>query len=99
MVGIVRKCLRLEASLYETLQIVSLTMFETTPLHQLLTLNPSSALLLNVTNQLNLFESYTGHFCVHRRESGSNCLEFATCPTTLTPKSPGHDKASEPTQY
>ena len=40
LVAIVRKRLRREASLYETLQILSLTMFETTPLDQLLTLNP-----------------------------------------------------------
>jgi hypothetical protein len=49
--------LKLPATLYETLQILSLTMFETTPLDQLLdsaepaTTNPASI------NQLNLFES------------------------------------------
>ena len=57
LVAIVRKRLRLEASLYETLQILSLTMFETTSLHQLLTLEPASAFPADVTNQLNLFES------------------------------------------
>jgi Domain of unknown function (DUF4372) len=41
----------------ETLQILSLTMFETTPLHQLLTLDPSNAFLSDVSKQLNLFES------------------------------------------
>ena len=40
LVAIVRKRLALDASLYETLQILSLTMFETTPLNQLLTLAP-----------------------------------------------------------
>ena len=45
------------ASLYETLQILSLTMFETTPLDQLLTFAPPGALLPNFSNQLNLFES------------------------------------------
>ena len=40
LVAIVRKRLGLGASLYETLQILSLTMFETTSLDQLLTLNP-----------------------------------------------------------
>ena len=57
LVAIVRKRLRLDASLYETLQILSLTMFETTPLHQLLTLDPLSAIPPEFANQLNLFES------------------------------------------
>ena len=57
LVAIVRKRLRLDASLYETLQILSLTMFETTPLHQLLTLDPLSAIPPEFSNQLTLFES------------------------------------------
>jgi hypothetical protein len=57
LVAIVRKRLTLDASLYETLQILSLTMFETTPLHQLLKLDPPSAICSNAINQLNLFES------------------------------------------
>ena len=57
LVAIVRKRLDLDASLYETLQILSLTMFETTPLHQLLKLDSPSAVSLNMPNQLNLFES------------------------------------------
>jgi hypothetical protein len=57
LVAIVRKRLRLDASLYETLQILSLTMFETTPLHQLLTLDPPGPISLEFANQLKLFES------------------------------------------
>jgi hypothetical protein len=57
LVAIVRKRLALDASLYETLQILSLTLFETTPLHQLLTLTPPSTIPSNSHNQLNLFES------------------------------------------
>ncbi len=57
LVAIVRKRLGLDASLYETLQILSLTMFETTPLHQLLKLDSPSATSPNMPNQLNLFES------------------------------------------
>lgn len=57
LVAIVRKRLALNASLYETLQILSLTMFETTPLHQLLRLEPTAAILSNVPNQLNLLET------------------------------------------
>lgn len=57
LVAIMRKRLRLEASLYETLQILSLTMFETTPLRQLLTPNPLNTISLDTSTQLNLFES------------------------------------------
>jgi IS4 transposase len=57
LVAIVRKRLRLETSLYETLQILSLTMFETTPLDQLLTLSAPDVLEPQNANQLNLFES------------------------------------------
>jgi hypothetical protein len=57
LVAIMRKRLGLDASLYETLQILSLTMFETTPLHQLLKLDSPSATSPNMPNQLNLFES------------------------------------------
>ena len=57
LVAIVRKRLALDASLYETLQILSLTIFETTPLDQLLTLAPPAAISANLPNQLNLFES------------------------------------------
>jgi len=57
LAAIVRKRLSLDASLYETLQILSLTMFETTPLHQLLKLDPPGAICSDATNQLNLFES------------------------------------------
>jgi hypothetical protein len=57
LAAIVKKRLALDASLYETLQILSLTMFETTPLHQLLRLDPQDTILSNMSNQLNLFES------------------------------------------
>jgi uncharacterized protein DUF4372/DDE family transposase len=57
LVAIVKKRLALEASLYETLQILSLTLFETTPLDQLLKLQPHDAISQNSSNQLNLFES------------------------------------------
>lgn len=57
LVAIVRKRLKLDASLYETRQILSLTMFETTPLHELLTLQPQAPIATLSPNQLNLFES------------------------------------------
>jgi len=55
LVAIVRKRLNLSASLYEILQILSLTMFERTPLDQLLTLSAPEAVMPNSANQLNLF--------------------------------------------
>ena len=54
LVAIVRKRLHLDASLYETLQILSLTMFETTPLHQLLTLILHDPIPTDSSSQLNL---------------------------------------------
>ena len=55
LVAIVKKRLRIEASLYTILQILSLTLFEKTPLDQLL---KNMELQMNSTendNQLNLF--------------------------------------------
>lgn len=56
LVAIVKKRLNLEASLFQLLQILSVTMFERTPLHQLLTLRPADPQMSTSTNQLNLFE-------------------------------------------
>ena len=56
LVAIVRKRLNLSASLYEILQILSLTMFERTPLDQLLTLSAPEPIIVDSANQLNLFE-------------------------------------------
>lgn len=56
LVAILKKRLKLSASLYEILQILSLTVFERTPLDQLLArISPSSDLLEN-PNQLILFD-------------------------------------------
>lgn len=56
LVAIVKKRLKLSASLYEILQILSLTMFERTPLDQLLTLSAPDSIIVASVNQLNLFE-------------------------------------------
>jgi hypothetical protein len=56
LVAIIRKRLHLDASLYELLQILSLTMFERTPLHQLLTLAATDTNVSNRDNQLKLFD-------------------------------------------
>jgi hypothetical protein len=56
LVAILKKRLQLSASLYEILQILSLTMFERTPLDQLLARIPPSSDLLENPNQLILFD-------------------------------------------
>jgi hypothetical protein len=56
LVAIVKKRLALSASLYEILQILSLTMFERIPLDQLLLLSEAEGMSSDSINQLNLFE-------------------------------------------
>jgi hypothetical protein len=56
LVAIVKKRLNLSASLYELLQILSLTMFERTPLDQLLILTSEEPDLLDYAKQMNLFK-------------------------------------------
>jgi len=56
LIAIVKKRLKLRASLYELLQILSLTMFERMPLDQLLTLTVPPATAPRSANQLILFE-------------------------------------------
>jgi hypothetical protein len=56
LVAIVKKRFKLEASLYEMLQILSLTLFEREPIDQVLTLSPIEQLHLEHANQLTLFE-------------------------------------------
>jgi len=56
LVAIIKKRLNLSASLYELLQILSLTMFERTPLDQLLTLTPEEPEMLENAKQMNLFK-------------------------------------------
>lgn len=56
LVAIVKKRFRLDASLYELLQILSLTLFEREPIDQVLTLPPLTQQPLEHANQLTLFE-------------------------------------------
>jgi len=56
LVAIVRKRLGLEASLYQILQILSVTLFEKTPILQALQASDSQADLLDPANQLILFD-------------------------------------------
>jgi IS4 transposase len=55
LVAIVKKRLALPASLYEILQILSLTLFEKTPINCLFDDDPSQNILSSDPNQLNLF--------------------------------------------
>ena len=56
LVAIVRKRLGLEASLYQILQILTVTLFEKTPILQALQAPDSENDLLDVSNQLILFD-------------------------------------------
>jgi hypothetical protein len=56
LVAIVRKRLGLEASLYQILQILSVTLFEKTPILQVLQASDSDNDLLDTGNQLILFD-------------------------------------------
>jgi hypothetical protein len=56
LVAIVKKRFQLQASLYELLQILSLTLFEREPIDQVLTLVPPQQIALEQANQLTLFE-------------------------------------------
>jgi hypothetical protein len=60
LVAIIKKRLCIEASLYTMLQILSVTIFERTPLYQLLTFCGSGNEMPGVDNQLNLFTDYSG---------------------------------------
>lgn len=55
LVAIVKKRLKLDASLYTILQILSLTLFEKTPLDQLLKEMEQNIVMSKNTKQLNLF--------------------------------------------
>jgi len=55
LVPIVKKRLNISASLYEMLQILSLTMFEQTPLNELLSTINAARIDGDLANQLNLF--------------------------------------------
>jgi hypothetical protein len=56
LVAIIKKRLELPRTLYETLQILSLTLFERTPLDQLLTQYVVDLEPISAHNQMNLFE-------------------------------------------
>jgi hypothetical protein len=55
LVAIAKKRLALDASLYTLLQILSVTLFEKMPIHQVLAQDDPKCDTLQITNQLNLF--------------------------------------------
>ncbi|HQP24337.1 MAG TPA: IS4 family transposase, partial [Smithellaceae bacterium] len=61
IVAILKKQLRLPYSLYSILQILSVSVFERTPLYQLFTRTNYKAENPMSCNQLNLFDETTGH--------------------------------------
>ncbi len=61
LVAIIKKRLKLEIELYTILQILSLTLFEKTPLNQLLMKSDCKTNGGNMDNQLNLFDLTLGH--------------------------------------
>ena len=56
LVAIIRKRLGLTASLYEILQILSLTMFERMPINSMLSRHPAQDAGIALDNQLKLFD-------------------------------------------
>ena len=56
LVAIIRKRLGLTASLYEILQILSLTMFERMPITSMLSRHPAPDADIAIDNQLKLFD-------------------------------------------
>ena len=56
LVAILKKEFRLERSLYEILQILSLTLFERVPLSQVVAAFSEQDLLADPCNQLSLFD-------------------------------------------
>ena len=55
LVAIVKKRLKLEASLYTLLHVLSVTLFEKLPLDQALTHDAPKGVTSQITNQLDLF--------------------------------------------
>ena len=61
LVAIIKKRLKIETSLYNILQVLSLTLFEKTSLIQLLDKSNNNPMLIEDSIQLNLFDNFLGH--------------------------------------
>ncbi len=60
LIAIIKKRLKLKASLYTILQILSVTIFERMPLNQIVTDSEYKPESYNIVNQLNLFDKTSG---------------------------------------
>jgi len=60
-VAIIKKRLKIETSLYNILQVLSLTLFEKIPLIQLLDKSNNNPKFIENDIQLNLFDNLLGH--------------------------------------
>jgi hypothetical protein len=72
LVAIVKKRLNLKPSLFQLLQVLSLTMFERTPLDQLLKFSPIEQDMLDSPKQLNLLvfkPDTTGYVPIYQRSA------------------------------
>ena len=61
LVAIIKKRLKIETSLYNILQVLSLTLFEKISLIQLLGKSNNNPMLIEDSIQLNLFDNFLGH--------------------------------------
>jgi hypothetical protein len=61
LVAIIKKRLKIETSLYNILQVLSLTLFEKIPLIQLLDKSNNNPKFIENDIQLNLFDNLLGH--------------------------------------
>ena len=61
LVAIIKKRLKIETSLYNILQVLSLTLFEKLPLIQLLDKSNNNPMFIEDSIQLNLFDNLLGH--------------------------------------
>jgi hypothetical protein len=60
-VALIKKRLKIDASLYNILQVLSLTLFEKSPLIQLLDKSNNNPMSIEDSIQLNLFDNLLGH--------------------------------------
>ena len=63
LVAIIKKRLKIETSLYNILQVLSLTLFEKISLIQLLDKSNNNPMLIEDSIKLNLLDNFLGHWC------------------------------------
>ena len=61
LVAIIKKRLKIDTSLYNILQVLSLTLFEKKSLIQLLDKSDNYPVIIEDAIQLNLFDNFLGH--------------------------------------